>query len=193
MIPGGAQGVPPLAGASRIRRLAAMIYEGLVVTAILLIASFPFAGASTTRLEGLTRHLFQVYLFLVLGLYFVWCWRRGGQTLPMKAWKLRIVDRRGLPLATSRALLRYALAALALGSSAVAAIVLVQHPREPGAWLALVPGVATILWSAVDREQQFLHDRLAGTRIVPADPPDGTASAAPPTTSSPPPRAGRAR
>jgi uncharacterized RDD family membrane protein YckC len=184
MIPAGGQGVPPRTGASRIRRLAAIVYEGLVVTAILLIASFPFAGASTARLEGLTRHLFQAYLFLVLGLYFVWCWRRGGQTLPMKAWKLRIVDRDGLPLETPRAILRYALAALALGSSAVAAIVLVQHPREPGAWPALVPGVATLLWSAVDRDGQFLHDRLAGTRIVPAGP-KKTASAAPPTTSSP--------
>ena len=163
--------MPPRTGASRVRRLAAMVYEGLVVAAILLVASVPFAGASTARLEGLTRHLFQAYLFLVLGLYFVWCWRRGGQTLPMKAWKLRIVDERGLPLATSRAIFRYALAALALGSGAVAAIVLLQHPRDPGAWLALVPGVATILWSTVDRDRQFLHDRLAGTRIVPAEPP----------------------
>jgi len=187
MNPGGGQAAPPRAGTSLARRLAAMAYEGLVVTAILLIASFPFAGAASARLEGLTRHLFQAYLFLVLGLYFVWCWRRGGQTLPMKAWKLRIVDRRGLPPATPRAVLRYALAAAALGSAAVAAIVLVQHPREPGAWLALVPGVVTILWSVVDRDRQFLHDRLAGTWIVPADPPAGRASAAPPTTSSPPP------
>jgi len=114
--------MPPPAGASLLRRLAAMVYEGLVVAAILLIAGFPFAGASIGRLEGLTRHLFQAYLFLVLGLYFVWCWRRGGQTLPMKAWKLRVVDARGRPLETSRAILRYALAALALGSSAVAAM-----------------------------------------------------------------------
>ena len=63
-----------------------MAYEGLVVIAILLLASLPFAGAATGRLEGLGRHLFQAYLFLILGLYFVWCWRRGGQTLPMKTW-----------------------------------------------------------------------------------------------------------
>jgi uncharacterized RDD family membrane protein YckC len=171
MIPGGGQAVPPRTEASRIRRLAAMVYEGLVVTAILLIASFPFAGASTARLEGLTRHLFQAYLFLVLGLYFVWCWRRGGQTLPMKAWKLRVVDAHGHPLATTRATLRYALAALALGSSAVGTIVLLRHPRELAAWLALAPGLVTLLWSAVDRDRQFLHDRLAGTRIIAAEPP----------------------
>jgi len=181
--------MPSRTAAPLVRRLAAMVYEGLVVVAILLIASFPFAGAATGRLEGLPQRLFQCYLFLVVGLYFVWCWRRGGQTLPMKAWKLRVVDANGAPLATSRAILRYVVAALALGSSAVAAIVLLRYPREFAAWLALAPGLATILWSTVDRDRQFLHDRLAGTRIVPA----GPVSAAPPTTSSPPPRAGTAR
>jgi uncharacterized RDD family membrane protein YckC len=168
MTQAGGEGVPPRTGASLVRRLAAMVYEGLVVAAILLIAGYPFAGAATTRLEGLTRHLFQAYLLLVLGLYFVWCWRRGGQTLPMKAWKLRVVDARGRPIATARAILRYALAALAFGSSAVAALVLLRHPQALAAWAGLAPGLAALLWSAIDRDRQFLHDRLAGTRIVPA-------------------------
>jgi uncharacterized RDD family membrane protein YckC len=189
MTPTGGADLAPLRPAPLARRLAAMVYEGLVVAAILLIASFPFAGAATTRLEGLSRHLFQAYLFLVLGLYFVWCWRRGGQTLPMRAWKLRLVDRRGARLTTGRAVLRYVLAALALGSSAVAALILLRPPREAAAWLALAPGLATILWSIVDRDRQFLHDRCAGTRVVRLD----AVSAAPPTTSSPPPQAGRAR
>ncbi len=146
-----------------------MAYESLIVAAILLVASFAFLGATTSRLEGLARHLFQGYLFLVLGLYFVWCWRRGGQTLPMKAWKLRVVRRNGAPLDTPRALLRYVLAALALGASAVAAAVLWREPATWLAWLALAPGVHTVLWSRVDAERQFLHDRLAGTKIVTSD------------------------
>jgi uncharacterized RDD family membrane protein YckC len=152
------------------RRLAAMAYESLIVAAILLVASFAFLGATTSRLEGPARHLFQAYLFLVLGLYFVWCWRRGGQTLPMKAWKLRVVRRDGTPVDTPRAVLRYVVAALALGASVVAGAVLW---REPGAWLgwlALAPGALTLLWSLVDAERQFLHDRLAGTKIVRSDP-----------------------
>jgi len=145
-----------------------MAYEGLVVIAILLLASLPFAGAATGRLEGLGRHLFQAYLFLVLGLYFVWCWRRGGQTLPMKTWKLRLVQRDGRPLDTLHATVRYAIAALALGCSAVAAVALWRQPAAVGAWVALAPGPLSIVWSFVDSERQFLHDRLAGTRIVPA-------------------------
>jgi uncharacterized RDD family membrane protein YckC len=146
-----------------------MAYESLVVAAILLVASFAFLGATTVRLEGLARHLFQAYLFLVLGLYFVWCWRRGGQTLPMKAWKLRVVRRDGAPLDTPRAVLRYVLAALALGAGVVAAAVLWREPGTWRAWFALAPGAVTLLWSVVDAERQFLHDRLAGTKIVRSD------------------------
>jgi uncharacterized RDD family membrane protein YckC len=146
-----------------------MAYESLIVAAILLVASLAFMGATTSRLEGPARHLFQAYLFLVLGLYFVWCWRRGGQTLPMKAWKLRVVRRDGGRLDTPRAVLRYVLAALALGASTVAAAVLWREPGARLAWLALAPGALTILWSLVDAERQFLHDRLAGTKLVMSD------------------------
>ena len=146
-----------------------MAYESLIVLAILLVASFAFMGAATSHLEGLARHLFQAYLFLVLGLYFVWCWRRGGQTLPMKAWKVRVVRRDGAPLDTPRAVLRYVVAALTLGSSAVAAAVLWREPGAELAWLALAPGALTLLWALVDAERQFLHDRLAGTKIAVSD------------------------
>jgi uncharacterized RDD family membrane protein YckC len=156
----------PTTNPSLARRLAAMAYESLIVSAILVVASLGFMGAATSRLEGPARHLFQGYLFLVLGLYFVWCWRRGGQTLPMKAWKLRVVRRDGTPLDTPRAVLRYVLAFLALGSSAAAAAALWREPGTALAWLVLAPGVLTLLWSLVDPERQFLHDRLAGTRIV---------------------------
>jgi uncharacterized RDD family membrane protein YckC len=151
------------------RRLAAMAYETLIVVAILVVAGFAFTGATTARLEGFARHLFQAYLALVVGLYFVWCWRRGGQTLPMKAWKLRVERRDGQPLDTPRAVLRYVLAALALGSTAVAAVALWREPGMRLAWLALAPGALTLAWSFVDRDRQFLHDRLAGTRIVMRD------------------------
>jgi len=75
----------------------------------------------------------------------VFCWVRSGQTLPMKTWRIRLVTEQGKPLAVGRAFQRYLLA---------------------------VPSVLSgigVLWALVDRDRQFLHDRLAGTRIVRVD------------------------
>jgi len=125
------------------RRLLSMLYESLVVFAILLFAGLAFYGAANGRGSGGTRHAFQFYLFLVLGIYFVACWSRGGRTLPMQTWKLRLIRGDGLPVGVGRALLRYALA-----------------------WPSLLLFGGGLLWAFLDRDRQFLHDRLAGTRIV---------------------------
>jgi len=61
----------------------------------------------------------------------------------MKTWRIRLVTRDGLALRPSRALLRYLLV-----------------------WLTLALGGMGIVWALVDRDRQFLHDRLAGTRLV---------------------------
>ncbi len=120
-----------------------MLYESLVVSAIMFFAGLTFYGAAAGRLSEGTRHAFQLYLFLVLGIYFVGCWSRGGRTLPMQTWKLRLVRGENLPVGAGRALLRYALA-----------------------WPSLLLFGGGILWALLDRDRQFLHDRLAGTRIV---------------------------
>ncbi len=122
------------------RRVVSMFYEALLVTALLLGAGFAYAMAAGT--ESNPRWLFQLYLFLVLGAYFIACWTRGGQTLPMQTWKIRLVDETGKPPRLSRALLRYVLA-----------------------WPSVVSS-AGLLWAFFDRDRQFLHDRLAGTRIA---------------------------
>ena len=92
------------------RRLACLLYEGLVVFSILLIgfllpqvvlSGFGWRISPT----GLWLHL-----FLLLMAYFVWCWLNGGQTLPMKTWKLRVTNADGLPLRPLQAVLRYMLA-----------------------------------------------------------------------------------
>jgi uncharacterized RDD family membrane protein YckC len=128
------------------RRLASMIYESLLAFAIAFFAALPFYGAASGRLTGSIRGLFQAYLIVVLGLYFVWCWHRGGQTLPMKTWKLRLVSVDGGPVSVRRAALRYLLACLSVGLAG-----------------------AGLVWAGFDRDRQFLHDRLAGTRIVRSD------------------------
>lgn len=128
------------------RRALALIYEALLLTAVVLIGSLPFVMFVNAADHGIARLLFQLYLVALTGLYFAWQWRRGGQTLAMKTWRMRIVTRAGSPLTWGHALKRFAFAL-------------------PG---TLLLG-AGFLWALVDREGLFLHDRLAGTMIVMSD------------------------
>ena len=125
------------------KRLLSALYEALLAFALAYFAGLAFRGAAEGRLAGETRLLFQVYLFLVLGIYFIACWSRGRRTLPMQTWRMRIVRRDGGPVEVGRAALRYALV-----------------------WISLLALGAGFLWAWFDRDRQFLHDRVAGTRIV---------------------------
>ena len=120
-----------------------MVYESLLLCGVAFFAGLLFLGISGSAPGGWLRHVFQLYLFLVIGLYFVGSWRRGGQTLPMKTWKLRLVAADGDRISLRQAVLRYVYA-----------------------WPCLALGGIGILYAPFDRERQFLHDRLAGTRMV---------------------------
>lgn len=135
----------PLRAASLARRLASGIYELLILTALVFIATLPFSYLFGDATSGWKRNLLQGWVVLVTASYFVWFWTRGGQTLPMKTWRFRVVRSDGAPLSPARALHRYVLAVLG--------------------FLALGLG---FLWALVDRDRQFLHDRLAGTALVDA-------------------------
>jgi len=120
-------------------------YEGVLLFGLLFVAAYLFLALARDAQSGLPRLLFQVYVLAVCGAYFVFCWARSGQTLPMKTWRIRLVTDQGKPVALERAVRRYLLA---------------------------VPGILSgigVLWAFVDRDRQFLHDRLAGTRIVRVD------------------------
>jgi uncharacterized RDD family membrane protein YckC len=121
-----------------------VLYEGLLLGAVLLVATFPFVSLTQKLDPALARHLLQAYLVLMAGIYFTIFWRKG-QTLAMKTWKVRLETNAGGPLSWGRAWLRYLLA---------------------WANLALL-GVGW--WAALFRpDRQFLQDYLAGTRLVSA-------------------------
>ncbi len=150
------------------RRLAALPYEGLLVLALVLIAAFPLSGLKGITLQGLPHLLMQAYFFTVTGIYFIWFWRHGGQTLAMKTWRFRLADQTGAPLTLLRALGRYILVLIFHGP-ACAGLVLLFFPNRVSPvitmWLFL-PMIATIFWARFDSDRQFLHDRLAGTRLI---------------------------
>jgi uncharacterized RDD family membrane protein YckC len=137
--------IAPAARAPAIaRRVASGLYDLLINVALAIVATFPFVALFGDSTGGLRRHLLQAWLLLVLGAYYVWFWTRGGQTLPMKTWRIRLVRAEGAgPVNTGRAIHRYLLAVLGL--------------------LAAGLGFA---WAFFDRDRQFLHDRLAGTALI---------------------------
>lgn len=124
------------------RRLASMLYESLLLAAILFMAGFIFTALFHPPLTPLLRSTLQIYLLGVTALYFIWSWRHGGQTLPMKTWRLRIVSMQNQPITLKQGILRfvYALIGISLGFG--------------------------ILWAIFDRDRQFWHDRMARTKIV---------------------------
>ena len=149
------------------RRLASMLYEALLLFAVAFFATWLFQlAAGTTQLDGWRRPLLQAFLLAMFAAYFLWCWLRGGQTLAMKAWRIRLVAPGRERVPPRAALLRFIYAAALIGSflATLAAAFLHRNPWLAFATLALTG--ASLGWALVDRDGQFLHDRLAGTRLV---------------------------
>ncbi len=146
-------------------RLFGMVYEGMLLFGVLFLSGWLFSTLLQQRHALALRHAQQAWQFLVLGAYFMWFWTHGGQTLAMKTWRVRVVTASGAPLSWARALLRYLLAWLwFLPGLALAYLI------GAGGWLLLLlPALNMALWASTawfDRDRQFLHDRLAGTRLV---------------------------
>ena len=155
---------------SVLRRIATLPYEGLLLLALLLIASFPFAGLKGALQSGTPHWAFQVYLFCVTASYFVWLWHHGGQTLPMKTWLIRVVSSDGKPLSVARAFARFICSLFFYGPACIGLVLLCFPSRISPAitvW-AFLPMMATILWARFDPDRQFLHDRIANTRLISA-------------------------
>ena len=134
------------ASASLKRRLLSLSYESLILAALLLVGALPVIVITRAWDHALARPVLQIWLLLLCGLYYVWHWVSAGQTLPMKTWRLQLVSRDGSAVSATRATLRYV---LALAST-------------------LMLGLG-FLWALIDRDRCFLHDRLAGTRIIYAE------------------------
>ncbi len=146
-------------------RLLCMVYEGMLLFGVLFISGWLFSTLLQQRHALALRHAQQVWQFVVLAAYFGWFWTHGGQTLAMKTWRVRVVTRDGKALGWPRALLRYLLAWLWFVPGLAAASLL----HAQGWMLMLLPAANVALWAAaarLDPDRQFIHDRLARTRIV---------------------------
>ncbi len=125
------------------RRTVSLLYESLLLLAVIFVASFIFHLIFRDPDAVYFRPLYQFYLLIIMGYYFTWFWINGGQTLAMQTWKMRVVTTDGNPLNKSKAAKRYLLATIGIFFFGIG-----------------------LLWALIDRDHQFLHDRLAGTKII---------------------------
>jgi uncharacterized RDD family membrane protein YckC len=156
------------------RRLAGLLYEALVVVAILLLVVAIFSLAALAA-PALTRHrpVLLALTFASLGGYFTYCWH-NGQTLAMRAWKIRIADASGTPPTWGRACLRYVLAWVWVAPPLALVSAVKPAAASLSAALALDAGVLLAwmgIWAAaalLRPDRQFWHDVASGTRLADA-------------------------
>jgi len=148
------------------RRLAAFVYEGVLLFGVLMIAGLLYGLVTQQRHALVGQHGLQLFLFLVLGLYFTWFWSHGGQTVAMKTWHVRLLGRDGQPVGTARAWLRYLLSWLWFLPALMG--IWLAGLRSGGAIsVALLAGVLSYaLLSRLNRRRQFMHDLISRTELV---------------------------
>lgn len=125
-----------------LRRLGAMLYDALLLLALWFAGTalwLPLTGGEAVPYPGLLR----LWLLALAFGFFGWFWTHGGQTLGLRAWRLKVVRADGGALSWRDALNRFALAIPSIGLAGL------------GLW-----------WVVLDREGLAVHDRFSGTRVV---------------------------
>lgn len=126
--------------ATLLRRVGAMLYDGLLILAIWLVTLFPMVALSNDAVFGATV---QTLLFLELYAFFAYFWMSRGQTLGMLAWHLELRAPFGRPLTLTQATLRFF-----------------------GGMLSFATLGLGYLWILFDRERRSWSDRMSGTWVV---------------------------
>jgi uncharacterized RDD family membrane protein YckC len=153
------------------RRVSCSLYEQLVLLGVVAI-TFLVPNLALGILLGvsLPSWLTFIYLYTVLGIYFVWYWTKSGQTLAMQTWRVRMISNGGYNLNRRQAIWRYV-----FGSLWLAPCILLQWAFHLEKWqiIEMLFAVSLFIWPLsiyLDRRnvliRQSLPDLFAGTRLV---------------------------
>jgi uncharacterized RDD family membrane protein YckC len=148
-------------------RLAVMTYEAVLLFGVVFVAGFALLSLTgwSYPLQPAQRWALQAVLFIAIGAYFVYCWVRAGQTLPMKSWRLRLVDRDGRLLSPARAVLRYVLA-WSLFAPGLLAVALTGIGGLASLLALLASLLAMLAVARLEPRRQLLHDLILGSRVI---------------------------
>lgn len=142
-----------------------MVYEALLVFGVIFFSSFVFDVATQSKHALKLRAAREVYLFVVIGCYFIFFWRRSGQTLAMQTWRIKLVDLDGARLPLIKAIVRYCLAWCWCLPGLI-----VAHQLGLKEAASLIPvALGFSLWAMAanfQADKQFLHDRFAKTKLI---------------------------
>lgn len=127
---------------SLLRRLLAILYDGMLLIAIWMAASALWLAFSGGQAAAAGDALYRLYLLAVAYAFFVGFWRLAGRTLGMQAWRLHVIDANGKRISLLAATHRFVTAILS--------------------WLPLGGG---FLWAMFDKDDLTWHDRLSKTYL----------------------------
>jgi uncharacterized RDD family membrane protein YckC len=125
--------------AGLLRRLGALLYDSLLLLALLFLATALALAVTRGELHG-SDLWFRLYLLLVMFVFFGWFWTHGGQTLGMRAWKIRLERPDGSAVGWGQAAVRFLTGLVTLG---------LGH-----------------LWLLFDPQHRSLYDLITNTRMV---------------------------
>jgi uncharacterized RDD family membrane protein YckC len=146
-------------------RLVSMVYESLLLFGLIAITSAIFDISTQSRHALYLRHERALLIFFVVGIYFTYFWRKSGQTLAMKTWKVRVISENNHPVGFIQSWLRYCLAWMWFFPAFVIAELF--HLKQ--GWIMLGIALGMVAWACTiffSKDRQFLHDKLAKTRLV---------------------------
>ncbi|WP_025275323.1 RDD family protein [Marichromatium purpuratum] len=134
---------------SLLRRLGAIFYDSLLLVGILMIVTglvaipYGLITGGNYYENAMAINLLRLLMVLVVAAFFIYFWTHGGQTLGMRAWRIRALDGNGEPLTFHSALRRFIWACI-----------------------GLLPGGMGLLWCLFDRNKFAWHDQHSRTRLV---------------------------
>ena len=124
------------------RRFGAIVYDSLLVFALMYVATLPFVALRDGEPVAAGDPLHQLTMFAVAFAFFTGFWTLAGRTLGMQSWRLRLETAAGQPPGFARSSLRFFAAMLSWA------------PAGLGFW-----------WQLWDKDALCWHDRLSGTRL----------------------------